>query len=184
MRTDRLAALTSLSLAKNTELSDEQLETYLGLLADVPEPLLYAACVRLAKAATFGFPDVGSIRLMCDQIQNEALPPLPKGLPPMPDPDEDRRTWVHCQDCQDAEGAWKPAFCHGSGPLRDESAFSKQLVLHALGVHAATPCHHPTPHRPHSYVERCHCHTAPWREEKRRKIAQKFSEDTRPRRAS
>lgn len=175
---ERLHGLTRLADAKNAQVSAGQLETYVGLLSDVPTPLLLACCVRLARAQTFGFPPVAEILAMADDIQREAKPPV-RALPPMA-ADEDRRRWVHCQECRDDDGAWVTRWCPGARELRDDVMPDNALAR--SGGRMAS-CGRESNHAPHSYADRCSCHLAPWREERRRNIT-KYSEDRRDRKAS
>ena len=52
----RLAAFTRLADSKDKATPEPQQRSYLALVEDIPTPLLTAACLRLAKAATYGFP--------------------------------------------------------------------------------------------------------------------------------
>jgi hypothetical protein len=182
-RAERLAALVRMADAKAAEMSDGQMRSYLDLLADIPTPLLSASCVRLAKAATFGLPTVGDIRTVADEIQLAAAERRALAAAESRPDDEDRRQWVHCQLCQDDDGAWRQMYCPGAGAARDDAAFAREQVLQALHV-LPQNCGDLKSHRPHSYVERCACHRAAWREERRKRIEQKFGEDRRDQRRS
>ncbi len=176
MSAGSLRALSVLTLAKNAQLDDEQVGVFVKLLADIPDELLSAACVRLAKAQTFGFPDVGTIRAMCDQVQRDAVSERKALMAPAPQGDEDRRRWVHCADCQDDPGAWLPAmWCHGSGKGWDDQAHAKRIEPPMKFSNCGSDRHH----APHSFTERCTCHRAAWREALRSK---KYAEDAREQR--
>lgn len=170
---ERVAALTKLAEAKNAVIAKGQLGTYLEDLARVDTPLLLAALVRLRSAVTYGFPDVAAILRMAEDVQREAIPERMRALAPAapPNKDPDRRRWVHCPDCQDADGAWISVWCHGSGTARDES-------LHQLRdpFIAAETCGHPRAHVPHSWAKRCVCLNAEWRRAARIRT---FTEDRR-----
>lgn len=90
--------------------------------------------------------------------------------------DDDRRSWVHCESCQDESGAWRQMWCYGSGEHRNTASGEFERLKCHMTPEA---CGHPRAHVPHPYVIRCECHRAQWREEKRRMIAQTFSEDAR-----
>lgn len=184
-RAERLAALVRMADAKAAEMSEGQIRSYLDLLEDVPTPLLQAACVRLAKAATFGLPSVGDIRAIADEIQIAAAEHRALNAERAIESakaDEDRRNWFHCLLCRDDEGAWQLLFCPGAGPARDDAAFSREAVLQSLNVQQKS-CGDMAPHRPHTYVRRCECHHAPWREERRKRI-ERYGEDLRTQRRS
>lgn len=61
-KTEILAAVTKLSRAKNANVAESVLETYVDLLTDLPFGDVVKACRELAMTKTFGFPQVGEIR--------------------------------------------------------------------------------------------------------------------------
>lgn len=178
-KAERLVALTKLAESKNAPVREGQMDTFLEDLADVPTPLLLAACVRLRKATTYGLPSSADVRLMCDDIQREdAAERAQKALRAA---EEDRTTWKHCQRCQDDPGAWVQLYCLGVGAVKDPSA--GVFERGQLGMETAF-CGRSRDHGPHPFTERCTCHRASWREERRQRIATKFAEQRRERRSA
>lgn len=160
-----LGCLARLAMAKNADIQKDQFTVYADLLSDVPYELLKGACARLAKAQTYGYPTVGDIRFMCDELQRDRVASV-KALPAHDD--DDRRTWVHCQHCQDDPSAWLPPhWCQGQG-----AGF---VVADGVSMPIST-CGRMLSHRPHTFTERCVCHLDAWRNERR---IQKLAEDTR-----
>lgn len=162
---NRIGCLARLAMSKNSPITAEQHDTYAELLADVPMELLRESCRRLAKAQTYGYPTVGDIRAMCDELQRDRVATV-RALPAH---DEgDRRTWVHCQYCQDDPSAWlPPRWCQGQG---------RGFVVAENSSLPISTCGRIHSHVPHTFTERCVCHLDAWRNERR---IQKLSEDTR-----
>jgi hypothetical protein len=178
---DILAALNRLADSKNAVMPKGQQQSYLAGLADLPSELIVAACVRLSRASTFGLPSVGDIRLEADQVQREAASERQQRALPARQSggEDDRRSWVHCQDCQDEPNAWRTFWCNGSGRLHvansQETDPTTGRVSRGQGLPLST-CGRGGQHNPHTFTERCACHTAPWRAERRARI-HKYGDD-------
>lgn len=170
MSADRVGLLIRLGHAKNFAMPEEQIRTFMELLGDVPYDLLKGACVRLAKAQTYGYPTVGDIRSMADSIRFDQVSAI-KALPAHNDADPSK--WVNCKRCNDEPSSWlPPLWCNGSGKhLAVDVPFQRSHMDTAF-------CGLVKAHTPHSFTERCDCHRAPWREMRR---VTKLSEDTRQR---
>lgn len=162
----RIGCLIRLGHTKGSTLSEDAITAYLETLTDAPDELLRSACARLSKAPTYGFPQAADILAMCDTVRREDISKI-KALPAY-DEQGDRRRWVHCRECQDDPGAWLPSmWCQGSGPGWLQ-AVNSPLPL--------STCGRPQSHAPHSFTERCLCHMAAWRNDKRMTT---LAEDTR-----
>lgn len=160
-----LGSLARLAMAKNADIQAEQFTVYADLLSDVPAELIQSACRRLAQAQTFGYPAVGDIRVMCDTIQREGLAQV-KALPVHDE--SDRRTWVHCRECNDDPAAWlPPMWCQGQG---------HGFVVAENCTMKISTCGRTKAHAPHTFTERCACHQSAWRNERR---MQKFGDNLR-----
>ena len=166
----RIGSLTRLGQSKSAVPDADQLDVYLELLTDAPDELLRSACMRLAKAQTYGFPTAADILAMCDTVRRDQIAQV-KALPAHHD-ESDRRTWVHCQHCQDDPSAWlPPMWCQGKG---------HGFVAAVNAVLKISTCGNHRPHTPHSFTERCVCHMAAWRNDTR---LTRLAEDTRRARA-
>lgn len=168
-----IGCLARLAMAKNADIQADQFTVYADLLAEVPYDLLKAACSLLSKAQTFGYPTVGDILATCDEIRRKQIAQI-RELPAHHD-ENDRRTWVHCRECNDDPSAWLPSmWCQGAG-----HGFK---VAENVSMKIAT-CGRAHAHAPHSFTERCGCHLSAWRNEKRMKPLAEQAPDVRERRA-
>lgn len=162
----RIGCLTRLGQSKSAVPDAEQMDVYLELLTDAPDDLLKAACIRLSKAQTYGFPTAADILAMCDTIRREEIAKV-KALPAHTD-ESDRRQWVHCRECNDDDASWlPPMWCQGQG---HGFAAAVNAIL------KISTCGNVKPHAPHSFTERCVCHMAQWRNDRR---LTRLAEDTR-----
>lgn len=168
MSQDRLAVFRRLAWAKNAKVEPEQIAVYVEETAQVPVEVLTDACRRLIRAATYGLPSIGDVLLAVDDVQRARIAQV-KTLPGKAD-ESDRRAWVHCRKCNDEPSAWlPPMWCQGSGAGWLEA----QHVILPL-----SQCGRSQSHAPHSFTERCECHQADWRNERR---MQSYGENLRAR---
>jgi hypothetical protein len=154
-----LGAVTRLAQSKLAHMGEAELDVFVSSLIDIPAPLVVAACERLSKADTYGMPDAGKIRATAQQVSDREL--SQRALPPAPG----EKTY-HCANCHDDPNAWLFVWCPGYGELAVESDAKPLTAKDAPTI----ACHRDEHHPPHTYCERCACHRAPWREERRRKV--------------
>ena len=123
-------ALSSLALAVNHGLIEQQLKVTAYALRDVPVPVLRRACLKLAETSKF-WPRPVEIRDVCDAIRRADAEHTDrvKYLPP----DVNERTF-RCLKCEDEPNGW----------IRDVRC-------------PDVPCDRRTDHGPHYFTARCPC---------------------------